>query len=129
MRLTKTEATEACPSGSPLAARRSSARRYASATAVYCSSEKISVALTFAPAAITSSSAAAPAGVAGILIMALGRSRAFHRRSASDTVVSRSSAMSGLTSRLTKPSPPRDSSHSGRKSAQASRTSLSVSAS
>lgn len=59
------------------------------------------MALTLTPAAMQASTASIPSGVAGILIMTFGRLRAAKRRLASETVLSRSEASRGLTSRLT----------------------------
>ena len=60
----------------------------------------------FSPSAMSRSMAGMPAGVAGTLIIRLGRSTLPQRSLAAAIVASVSSARSGATSRLMKPSPP-----------------------
>src|SRR4029450_10632440 len=68
--------------------------------------EKIRVTLTLMPSAIEARMAGTPAAVAGILMKTLGRARASNSRRVSRMVVSVSSAMSGGTSKETRPSTP-----------------------
>ena len=88
---------------------------YASATSRWRSSEKISVTLTGMPAAIVSSIAGRPAGVAGIFTSRFGRSTSACRRLASSIVASVSYARFGSTSSETQPSLPSPSSQIGAK--------------
>ncbi len=81
-------------------------REYASTTSSYWSSEKISVTLTLTPCAVSARMAGMPSGVAGTLIMTLGRPTRWARRSPSETVFSVLVASSGSTSSETRPSTP-----------------------
>ena len=101
---------------------------YASATSRWRSSEKISVTLTGMPAAIVSSIAGRPAGVAGIFTSRFGRSTSACRRLASAIVASVSFARFGSTSSETQPSLPLPSSQTERSSSQAARMSSRASA-
>ena len=97
---------------------------YASATARWRSSEKISVTLIGIPAAIESSIAFSPGSVAGILMNTFGRSTILLSRRASSIVFSVSEAMFGSTSSDTQPSRPLPSSQVGRRMSQAFWTSV-----
>ncbi len=68
--------------------------------------EKMRVMLMLMPAAMLSSMAGMPSGVAGILIMTFGRPSRAKRRFAAAAVPAVSRARMGETSRLQKPSPP-----------------------
>ncbi len=101
-RLTKKEATDATwLTSPPSVASFSSPAMVASATASYWAREKISVTLTLIPSPMSVLMAGTPAGVAGTLIITLGRSSVAKSRRASSTVPSVSWASVGLTSRLT----------------------------
>ena len=109
-RETKKLATEWTSSASPASLRRSMPRMYASAIAVYASTEKSSVTLTLIPSAIACSIAGTPSSVPGILTNRFGRSTRFQRSRAWFSVPSVSCASDGSTSSETKPSlPPVDS--------------------
>ena len=121
---TKKLATDVRPSSEPPAATRSSRpARYASTTSSYCSSEKINVTLTLTPLAVSARIAGMPSGVAGTLIMTLGRPTSAASRSPSDTVLSVAVASSGSTSSEIRPSTPLLSWKSGSIRSQAPRMS------
>jgi hypothetical protein len=96
-------------------------------TSRWRATEKISVTLTLMPSASTRVIAGRPSGVAGILIIRLGRSTVFHRSTASVTVASVSWALPGSTSSETRPSLPPVDCHTLRNTSQARRTSSVVS--
>ena len=73
-------------------------------TALYRSSEKISVTLTLIPSAMAAVIAGRPSRVAGILMYMFGRSTSHHSARASATVFSVSCASRGSTSSETRPS-------------------------
>ena len=99
MRDKKKLATERTrPSAWPSARRAASPASYAAQVASTCVRENNSVTLTLMPSRISVASAVTPAAVAGILIMALGRSIAVHSRRAASTVPSASCASAGETS-------------------------------
>ena len=107
-RLTKNDATDDTRDGSPPDATRSSRpAMYASRTRAYMASEKMRVTLTLIPLPIRSRIAGMPSGVAGTLIMTLGRSSVRNSRRAASIVPLVSCARCGLTSSEAKPSAPR----------------------
>ncbi len=102
MRLTKKLATLATRStGRPLLTRASMASTNARATSSYASFAKSRVTLTLIPSVSSVRMAGTPSGVAGTLIMTLGRLTSFQRRRASSRVPCVLFARSGATSRLT----------------------------
>ena len=123
-RETKNDATDATLRGSPPPSRsRSRPRRYASATAAYRFTEKISVTFTGTPEAIVSSTAGSPSFVPGILIITFGRPTASNSSRARAIVAFVSRARSGSTSRDTYPSSPFAASYTGRSTSAAARMS------
>ena len=127
-RLTKNDATDArrLMSSRP-STRRSKPAVNASITSSYRCRLKISVTLTLTPADSTSVIAGIPAGVAGILIITLGRPSRCHSSSACAIVASVSCARFGETSTDTKPSAPSSSSYIGRNRSAACAMSVSTS--
>jgi hypothetical protein len=87
----------------------------------------MSVTFTLMPAASVSVIAGKPSGVAGILIMTLGRCSRSQNSLACATVASVSCARFGETSTDTKPSAPRNESYVGRNRSAACAMSVSTS--
>ena len=123
-RETKNDATDATLRGSPPpSSSRSRPRRYASATASYRLTEKMSVMFTGIPEAIISSTAGSPSFVPGILIITFGRPTASNSSRTRAIVAFVSPARSGSTSRDTYPSAPLVASYTGRRTSAADRMS------